>query len=72
MMIRTELHTPLPDRLDSSRAKLVYLYLAHTGEGSVTELQQALGLSKLALFSILDSLTAKELVHQTERGYACR
>jgi DNA-binding IclR family transcriptional regulator len=49
----------------------VYLYLSMTGDATVIELQQALGLSKLALFSILDTLTTDELVQQTETGYAC-
>jgi predicted ArsR family transcriptional regulator len=68
---RAEPQVSLPDELDSPRAKLVYLYLSMTGDATVIELQQALGLSKLALFSILDTLTTDELVQQTETGYAC-
>jgi predicted ArsR family transcriptional regulator len=68
---RAEPQVSLPDELDSPRAKLVYLYLSMTGDATVIELQRALGLSKLALFSILDTLTTDELVQQTETGYAC-
>jgi len=70
--IRAEPQASLPDELDSPQAKLVYLYLTMTGDTTVTELQRALGVSKLALFSILDTLTTDNLVQQTEDGYACQ
>ena len=72
MTVRTDLRASLPDRLDSPRAKLVYLYLATAGETTVNELQQTLGLSKLALFSILESLAEENVVRETEGGYACK
>jgi len=70
--LRAEPQVSLPDELNSPRAKLVYLYLTMAGDATVTELQRALGLSKLALFSILDTLTTNNLVQQTEAGYACQ
>jgi DNA-binding MarR family transcriptional regulator len=62
----------VPERIESPSAKLVYLHLTSFGEATVTDLQETLELSRLALFSILDSLESKNLVHRTETGYACR
>lgn len=71
MTTGTELQRTLPTRLDSPTAKLVYLYLAAAGEATVSELQRSLGVSKLALFSVLDSLAEEGVVRRTEGGYAC-
>lgn len=62
----------LPDALESPSSKLVYLYLTVTGEATMTELRQTLGLSKLTLYRVLDSLAASGFIHHTETGYACR
>lgn len=46
----------IPDVVESANAKLVYLYLATHGGGTLTELQEALGLTKLTLYSVLGTL----------------
>jgi hypothetical protein len=52
----------IPDRIASPQAKLVYLYLDVRGTVTVDELGAALGLPKLALFSILGTLDEYDLV----------
>lgn len=71
MMSTSEQRLTIPDELASPQAKLVYLSLL-VGDGArATELQRMLGLPKLTLFAVLESLTAKDLVQRTEDGYAC-
>ncbi|WP_254761969.1 MarR family transcriptional regulator [Natrinema marinum] len=65
-------HQPVPDEIASPQAKLVYLSLRVGGQARATDLQRTLGLSKLTLFAVLESLTAKDLVRRTEGGYVCR
>lgn len=60
---------PLPEELQSPRAKLVYLAISVTGGATLAELQEALGVPKLTLLSVLDALTGRELVEETESGY---
>lgn len=60
----------IPDTLTSAQAKLVYLSLNVVDEATATELQQSLGLSKLTLFAILESLREMDLIQRTEGGYA--
>jgi hypothetical protein len=52
----------IPDRIASPQAKLVYLYLHVRGTVTVDELGTALGLPKLALFSILGTLDEYDVV----------
>jgi DNA-binding transcriptional ArsR family regulator len=59
---------PLPEELESPRAKLVYLALAVTGGASVAELNESLGVPKLTLLSVLDALTGRELVERRDDG----
>lgn len=61
--------TAIPSDLTSPQAKLVYLSLLVTEDATVTDLQELLGLSKLTLFAVLESLLAKGLVQRTEDGY---
>lgn len=71
MMSTSEQRLTIPDELASPQAKLVYLSLL-VGDGTrATELQRMLGLPKLTLFAVLESLAAKDLVQRTEDGYAC-
>lgn len=72
MMSTTEQQLAIPDDLDSSQTKLVYLAILVAGSATVSELQERLGLSKLTLMPVLASLTANDLVVRTEDGYACR
>lgn len=52
----------IPDGIQSPRAKLVYLSLATTGPSTVDELAGALDMPKLALFSVLGTLSDRDLV----------
>jgi DNA-binding HxlR family transcriptional regulator len=52
----------LPDEVTSPPAKLVYLYLLVRGTVTVDELGASLGLPKLTLFSILQTLAGYGLV----------
>jgi DNA-binding MarR family transcriptional regulator len=49
---------PLPDDIDSPRAKLVYLYLSVDGEQTLSDLRTTLGLPKITLLSVLGSLSS--------------
>jgi len=60
---------PLPGELDSPCAKLVYLYLSTRGEASVERLRDELGLEKITLFSILDTLSSRGLVRKESGAY---
>lgn len=60
---------PLPDDLDSPRAKLVYLTLGVAGSATLNELQRTLDVPKLTLLSVLDALSGRGLVEQTDVGY---
>ena len=52
----------------SPTAKLVCLYLNTTGASTTTQLQNALGLRKLTLFSVLSTLEERGLVERDESG----
>jgi predicted transcriptional regulator len=52
----------VPDELTSAEAKLVYLCPLVRGTTTVDELGDTLGLPKLALFSILQTLGKRDLV----------
>lgn len=54
----------VPEGLESSTAKLVCLYLDTRGETTLTELAEALELSRLTLFGVLQTLV--------ERGHVQR
>ncbi|SEW24061.1 MarR family transcriptional regulator [Natrinema salifodinae] len=59
----------LPTELSSDQAKLVFLYLAATDGATPTDLQYALRLRKLAILSVLQSLSSEGLVERTDAGY---
>ena len=61
---------PIPTQLTSPTAKLIYLYLDTTGQSTVDEMQQSLDIPKLALFSVLGSLTDSGLVECDGGCYA--
>ncbi|SNZ17171.1 hypothetical protein SAMN06269185_2908 [Natronoarchaeum philippinense] len=58
--------------LESPRAKLVYLYLSMSGWSTVSDIQHALGLQKIALLSILDTLDRNEFVERSGDAVRCR
>ncbi len=71
MMSTSELRPAVPDEIASPQAKLVYLTLRISDEPKASDLHRTLGLSKLTLFAVLESLTTKDLVERTEGGYVC-
>ena len=70
MITGTTRQTELPDELESPNAKLVYLYLSWHGEASVGELQAGLGMKKLSLYGVLQTLCERRLVEQNGEQYA--
>ena len=61
--------TPIPDAIDSSQGKLVYLSLLITDGATLTELQETLSLKKITILSVLNSLSARGLVRRTDDAY---
>lgn len=59
----------LPTTVTSPRGKLVYLYLEATGGATAADLNQALAMNKLAVLSVLESLTSQGLVEKTGTEY---
>ena len=70
MMHQRTTPTTLPQELRSPRAKLVYLYLSTHGAATLSELQAALDMQKLSLYSILRTLTDREFVSRDDERYA--
>ncbi|WP_458205167.1 helix-turn-helix domain-containing protein [Haladaptatus sp. NG-SE-30] len=54
----------VPDELVSPRAKLVYLYLTTSQGATVDELQSGLDLPKMALYTIIRTLSERGLVEK--------
>lgn len=63
---------PLPPALESSNSKLVYFYLQISGPTTSDELQRALGLKKITLYPVLETLSAADLVTKTGTKYHCQ
>ncbi|MDQ2051561.1 helix-turn-helix domain-containing protein [Natronolimnohabitans sp. A-GB9] len=72
MMSTTEQQLALPSDIAAPQTKLVYLSLLVKEEATVAELNELLGLSKLTLLSVLESLLSADLAQRTEEGYALR
>jgi DNA-binding MarR family transcriptional regulator len=70
MMQQMTQRVTVPSSIASPRGKLVFLYLATHGGVSVDQLQDSLDMTKLSLFSILQSLEKKGLVEQERGRYA--
>lgn len=62
----------LPETLNTAGSKLVYLYLKVEDEATINELHTALGMKKITLYSLLQTLTATELVDQEGAMYVCK
>jgi MarR family transcriptional regulator, organic hydroperoxide resistance regulator len=62
----------IPDGLETSGSKLVYLYLKVEDEATINELHTALGMKKITLYSLLQTLTATELIDQEGAMYVCK
>ncbi|MFD1565502.1 helix-turn-helix domain-containing protein [Haloarchaeobius amylolyticus] len=59
----------IPSELDSAQAKLVYFYLEASEGATATDLHQSLGLPKLAILSVINSLASQGLVEQLDAEY---
>lgn len=59
----------LPEEIASPRAKLVCLYLASEGRTTVDELADRLSMPKMALFSVLGTLSGRGLVEADGDAY---
>ncbi|WP_238477221.1 TrmB family transcriptional regulator [Natranaeroarchaeum sulfidigenes] len=61
---------PLPEELESAQAKLVYLCLRQFENGAtVDQIQSQVGITKLALHSLLRSLSGKGYVRCEDGCY---
>jgi len=69
MSVTTQPAAQVPPELDSPGAKLVYLYLSTDGAATVGELQSALGMTKIALYGILQTLGERGLVDRDGQRY---
>ncbi|WP_306055189.1 helix-turn-helix domain-containing protein [Natronococcus wangiae] len=70
--LTTERLDPIPAELDSPQGKLVYLYLEATGGATATDLNEALAMKKIAVLSILNSLSSQGLVEKDGDVYVPR
>lgn len=60
----------VPDELESSTAKLVYVHLLHAGRATVDEMTAALGVSLSELLAVLRVLRRGRFVERHDDGYA--
>lgn len=64
---RTDAEPPaMPDAITTPEAKLVYLYLRTANAPTVDELHRNLGVRKLSLFPVLDTLRGRDLIDRTD------
>lgn len=70
--IQHQARIDLPETVNSSGAKLVYLYLFIEDTATIDELCAALNMKKLTLYSLLETLTATNLVDREGERYLCR
>jgi len=59
----------VPGELESPSAKLVYLYLTTHDGASISDLQNGLEMKKIALYSILSTLSKRGFVQQDAEHY---
>ena len=59
----------VPDSIESPQAKLVYLYLDATPGATVDELHERLGLQRLSLFPVLETLQRHDLITRDGETY---
>lgn len=62
----------LPDRFETADTKFIYLYLYIENDATIDELQAALGMKKLTLYSLLQTLTSTGLVDREGAKYVYR
>ena len=61
--------TELPTELNSPQGKLVYLYLEATDGATVDELGAVLAMKKIAILSVLNSLSSQGLIEKRDGAY---
>jgi DNA-binding MarR family transcriptional regulator len=62
--------TPVvPTELTSAQSKLVYLYLDCAGAATVDDIAGSLGLKKISLYPVLDSLETRGVVRNDGNRY---
>ena len=61
----------LPDTVDTAGSKLLYLYLSIENEATIDELQAALEMKKITLYSFLQTLRSADLVERVGAKYVC-
>ena len=59
----------LPDEFETAGTKLIYLYLRIENDATIDEIQAALGMKKLTLYSLLQTLTAADHVDREGAKY---
>ncbi|WP_254524661.1 MarR family transcriptional regulator [Natrinema caseinilyticum] len=60
---------PVPQGLESARAKLVYIYLDAADGATAEELGEILAMKKINILSVLNSLSGAGHVHRTGDEY---
>lgn len=71
-MNENELDIEIPDMLETSGTKLIYLYLSIKDEATIDELHTELGIKKITLYPLLQQLTTINLVDQLGSTYVCQ
>jgi predicted transcriptional regulator len=59
----------VPDGLDSTGSKLVYLYLDASNGGDISALRESLGMKTISVYPILQTLVSKGLVERDGEQY---
>ena len=60
---------PVPDQLDSTQAKLVYLCLEATGGATAEDLGELLSMKQLSILTLLNTLSSYDLVERRGDEY---
>ncbi|WP_254765065.1 helix-turn-helix domain-containing protein [Natrinema marinum] len=60
---------PVPDDLESARAKLVYIYLDAADGATAEELGEILAMKKINILSVLNSLSSAGYVERLDAEY---
>lgn len=68
----TDQLTPLPTKIRSPQGKLVYFYLEATGGATLNELNETLAMKKMAILSVLNSLSSHDLIEKDGNTYVLR
>lgn len=64
-----ETNLEFPEEIDTTDAKLVFLYLAIEEKATIDELQAVLGMKKISVYPLLQTLTATEHVERVGNTY---